>query len=709
MARPAFRAVMAAWVTAFALVSAPRSDAAPAPGPLTGRELRTTRELQSGLESLAGSLLGSDVRGDFTRVTVTEDSPRRLVIAVRHRGFLGARLSGELMDSPRSRQAGIRGPEPVGLAGDDGEVELVFEPADGATPGRSRVLRLSVTAPQRSTPGFRRLYELGKDWTVPASAGSDFVVTVTPRPVGRTAELGPQPSVVVPSAGLVAPPVVPAPKPSPTRAPVTPTLLTRSLVTTDARPAPAATTRAIAPVPAAPTVAPNAAQRALSQSALIQSFQVAKFGLRPEDTDRGARGPAAVPVSPFAGVRTEDIGLDVARVFDFSPDVYPDQNPASGVFYFVPGAFGLAWNATDGYQFRTVYGAAEAAGAAGQVLMAARLDAGIGAAEVKLAAELVRAWAQANGRPFTELRALPVDSVRVSLAEALSTFDVRGDRVAVHGLTEVLGQLEVSWVTDERAALFVREALVENVGLGGSAHFHAVGGQLRERSVPVRLRLADEASFGTMTWDRLGWRNRTPFPVTLRWLHALRIAPGQPPVVHSWALGDTRVPPGGQVRWNSTAVPAWLDRESRKMWLDFSVDGSCAECGNDAIAAMTGGVSSTGSSEITFRTLTPLADTEAFEIVAEVRSRFWDPRGRTPQIKRVVLDADGKEFRLGPLFVDAGRAASGSEALFEYRLALTSRDGRTNEGEGRWIPARDLRVNVGSHQVQTSLGSLPAR
>jgi hypothetical protein len=343
--------------------------------------------------------------------------------------------------------------------------------------------------------------------------------------------------------------------------------------------------------------------------------------------------------------------------------------------------------------------------------MAVRLDAGIGTPEVGLAAAIVKAYADGHGLKFSELRALPIDSVAVSLADVLGQYSIARDRVSVHGLSNVMGQMDVSWVTDERTTAFVREALVEGVGISGDVRFAATGQGLGGHSVPVRVLLADYGTFGPFRWERTGWRNTTPYPITLRYLHALRLATGNPAVIHSWSLGGTVVPPGGQVRWNSTSVPFWLDGQAQKMWLDYSVDGTCTTCGSAAIAGLTGGVSTAGASEITFHTLSPLADAGALEVVAEVRSRYFDPGARDVQVRRVVLDADGKDFRLGPFF-PGDRLADGAkraDPLFEFRLALTMKDGRPESGEGRWIPSNDLRVPIGRFQLESSLGSVPAR
>jgi hypothetical protein len=343
--------------------------------------------------------------------------------------------------------------------------------------------------------------------------------------------------------------------------------------------------------------------------------------------------------------------------------------------------------------------------------MAARLDAGVGPRDVEIASRIVQTYALSHGLSFTELRVLPIDTLAISLSDDLGRYSIPADRVAVHGLSDVMGQVDVSWVTDERTKNFIQEALVENVGINGNVTFLPTGHELGPRMVPIRMLLADYATFGPFSWNRTGWRNPTPYPITLRYLHALRLASGSPPVINSWSLGDTRVPPGGQVRWSSTGVPFWLDTQAQKMWLDYTVDRSCTACGSQAIVGLTGGVSTAGAAAITFHTLTPLADAGAYEIMVDVRSRYFDPRGSEVQVRSLVLNADEKDFSLGPLFPGdrlAGRAVPG-DPLFEYRLGLTMKDGRTVRGNAAWVPSDDLRVPIGRFQLEASVGTLPAR
>ena len=692
------------WAAACALVLATcplvpgPSRAAPARGPLEGKALPPADEVRSGFESLAGSLLGGELKGQVTRVVVDEDAPRRLVVRVSHEGLQGARLWGELLTSDRRRQTGIVMGEPASIPEGSGELLLTFESEPGAAPSPSALLRVSVAATGRRTAGYTRLFRLGKEWSKAAPSGEGFVVTVSPLPIGRTAELGPTPSMVVPASHVrIAPaPTTPAPAPMSgstvrTMSPTTPTTRTRSVLTGASAPAGSST---------------GGAARVLPTTLMVQAQKIS-VGLTPADASRGARGPGALPLPTFADVRTEDIRLDLTRVLNVRPEVYQDQEPSSGIFYFLPHAYALKWDEAEGYGLKTVYSAASP-GAAGEVLMAARLDGGIGSRDLELAARLVQSYAQARGMTFRELRPMPIDSLTISISDDLGRYNVPADRIAVNGLSDVAGRLDVSWVTDERTKDFIQEALIENVGINGSVTYAPTGSHLGPRTVPIHLRLADYATFGPFGWDRTGWRNPTPYPVTLRYLHALRHAAGGPPVVYSWSLRETRVPPGGQVRWSAASVPFWIDAEAQKIWIDYTVDASCKECGANAIAALTGGVSSAGSSQITFHSMTPLSESGAQRILVEVRSRYFDPQGEQTRMRSFVLDADDKDFGVGPFF-GSDHLTSGAGPLFEFRLSLTMPDGEVVAGNAAWVPGDKLWMPIGNRQLVQSLGRLPGR
>jgi hypothetical protein len=66
---------------------------------------------------------------------------------------------------------------------------------------------------------------------------------------------------------------------------------------------------------------------------------------------------------------------------------------------------------------------------------------------------------------------MPIDSLTVSISDDLGRYNVPAGRISVNGLSDVAGQLDVSWVTDERTKDFIQEALVENVGISGSVTY----------------------------------------------------------------------------------------------------------------------------------------------------------------------------------------------------------------------------------------------
>ena len=111
------------------------------------------------------------------------------------------------------------------------------------------------------------------------------------------------------------------------------------------------------------------------------------------------------------------------------------------------------------------------------------------------------------------------------------------------------------------------------------------------------------------------------------------------------------------------------------------------------------------SDQITFHTITPLADVGGYEITAYVRSKYFDPRDRTEVQKPVVLKADNQDFTLRPIY---NQPRGAGEPLFEYLLELAMPDGSTYRGT-KWIPSDGLRVLIGRVQLEQSLGTLPGK
>lgn len=683
-------------------------------GELQGRQLAPARDLETGLEALIGGLLGGGQQpppGRIESVVVTEDGDSRLTVLVScSTGLEGRRLRGELLGRDRRVQRQFR-TQPVRLEGGAREAEISFELADVAGAGvpESAYLRVSVDG---GGPALKRLYVLDKAWQPGSGAtgstrGSSFV-TVRPRPEALAAAL---------------PPTEPASAPmTPIVGVFTPAVDRQPRIVRDPRRR-VRDLRMDAPAPAPAGPPPSPGQRAavlgktagvvgaLPQTGKVYTVNPNLFFVSADDRNQGAKGPNAGDVHDLlAGMPFDtDIDLDASQVAGI--DVFRDQNPDSGFFYFLPRTYHLAWLADQGrYDMAMNYLAATAPGSAGEVAMAAGLTGGIDQDEIKVAERLLAAYCQSQGcagRP--QLRPFRFDPgrVAVSLAGTLGLFNIPADKVAPVGISTALGDFRVAWATDAVTKENV-QLVIERGGISGGVSFFPPGTESASGRSNVQIKLADPGSFERARWKRgQVWRNPTPYPLRLKYLHALVLGAGQPANgVYSWNLGGATVAPGGRVQWDASSVPSWIDAKAVRMWVSYSLVEDCDECTRQVLKAITGGVSSVAASQITFHTMNPIAEMGAYEVAVRVRSTRFDPDSREVKEKSVVLKADNQDFTVGPIYVGEREAGGSSGPLFEYFLTVAMADGTEHEAQ-RWIPSADLRVLIGRSQVEKALGFVP--
>src|SRR5688572_936922 len=460
---------------------------------LTGKTLSPAIGVKFGMESALGSLLGGTIAGEVTQVVVKRDEPKRIVLTVTYSGFAGGKIWGEITGSDRKTQRPLKGSPPATLEAGDSEIDLHFELDPNApdnTLVKSAYLRVCVAKADKTTPSYVKAFELPKTWQT-GTRPENVVLTITPRPIGTAATLGPTPSAPVPprvirpdaaryrALPLTTRAVSIQPPATATRPPATASSAQPMTMAKPSRVVIAGTTGT------ARMMAPNTAVIAKTDSAvkLLPAMRVANisrftFGVPAEDQNKGAKGPGDTPVEPLAELRSEDIDLDASHVLGVFPAFYPDQHPASGIFYFLPYSYSLRWSEDSGYDLKMIYSAAASEGQAGEVAMAARLDAGLGLRERQIATDLIAAYAKAHGQPFTALRALPIDSISISIADDLRRYNIPPDKIAVTGLADFLGQIDISWLTDPVTKENLQQALVEDVGISGRVTLYPSGGKL---------------------------------------------------------------------------------------------------------------------------------------------------------------------------------------------------------------------------------------
>jgi hypothetical protein len=690
--------LLAFWLN-FVILPASAQDV----GALQGKDLTPVQQTESLIESAIGGLsAAARISGTIDRVTVSEDSERRLKVVIQHSGLDATTISGDLRASDNRRQKQIRN---VPVAAGSNQTELVFDLDPGTPEGttlESEYLHLSVARTGQGVPGLARTFLLRKTWQSTIQP-ENVVVKILPKPIGTAANLGSQPTVQpVPTKFVFTKPA------SVWIQPAAPVVGTREAARAGGF-APVGGAGAPAPAPPKETskqevrMKTTAVVKSLPASARLMEVTNFRYGLPPEDQNKNAQGPSNNVVNLVDELRADDAGIDETWIAEQFPMIYQDRNASSGIFYYAPRAYHLEWDPDEKYGLRMLYGAATAAGQAGEVLMAARLAADV---DEQLAEQLLQARARrTTGMTYNGLRRLPLQKAPdVSISNVLRQYNIPADKIVITRISDVLGEIEASWVTDIVTKENLQLALTEDVGVNGEVVFTSPGDGLPPQSIPLSIKLADPRTFGEIRWLRgARWRNRTPYTLRAKYLRALTVdATRNSANIYSWDLQDALIPPKAQLELDAGPVPAWLDGQAKRIWIDYGVVQDCHSCDTEAINSITGGVS-TVPSMVTFHTITPLGDTGGYELAVDVRSKYFDPRSREIQTKpSLIFKADDQEATVGPVYLPQTTLG---DPIFEYQIQLTMRDGTVRRSQ-KWTASDTLRVLIGKVQVEGALGEI---
>lgn len=730
---------------------------------LIGRELERDSSSRDSLQDQLVGMLSDAELPTVEAVTVADAGHDFVLLSVRVEQLDRLGLTAQLLRENGQIETRI---DDVTLppAGDVGQpLEVRFALPDDLPEGTAFQTHFVSLRPSRlghALPGLEWRYPLLKQWSRPL-APENVVVAIAPTPIGKAAQL---PATLVSNRPLPKPPQIAIPRealdnryklkllnaigPGTTGAATRPAVAGRQLAQplsqqrlqvtarpqvegesrNESRPTGQASRPATTAIHANPATGQLAHNIQLSdrQKQILTHTDVARArlpaiqfkdlsGLKPEDRDRGARGPSANTIDLLSVIHA-DSEIPVNEILGIRRELYLDINPDSGVLYYVPRDYNLRWTPDDGFGFNMLYAAVEE-GMPGQVMMALQLEAGIQARDQRLIEELAEAYRSQirHDLKVTVVRPLPVTSQHpsVNIADSLGTyFDIAPEDLVATVLSDVLADMEVSWITDEVTKENIELVLSHGTGFGGDVTFDLESEPPARISVPARVRLADPDTFGQLAWTRSGdWRNSTPYPLRLKRLHALLFDEGTP-IIYSWNLGDAEVPPQARVEWDAASVPGWIDGKAKRTWIEYAVVGDCDPCNRQVMRAITYGAGRPAArQDVVVATLSPLADLGAAELNIMLRSRYFDSGGEALTTSGpVVVNADGGEFSGGPVYLvdrQPGEERPG-DPLFEYRIEVIMPDGTIHSPPAdRWIPSQRHRLLVGSVQVEQSLGYLP--
>ncbi|MEI7984843.1 MAG: hypothetical protein WCI55_04370 [Armatimonadota bacterium] len=430
-------------------------------------------------------------------------------------------------------------------------------------------------------------------------------------------------------------------------------------------------------------------------------------GLSQDVKDSGGRGPDLQKgITLFDNFTSDVESLKAEQAIDVFSQVFEDANPLSNTYYYLPKSYKLAWDKDKGYGIKFLYGAQRTETDA-SVTIAARVTSGICQSDLNLLKTTLEAFCAANGKATPKLKPFPILNAPVcTLKGELARYNIPDDKVFVVEGSADASEFNIAITTDTVTKENIQLALTEGIGLNGFVKFKV--GDTTDLSIPLTIKFADKESFGTKllgrtptSGSRIQLANPIPYPIRLDYIHVLRKS-GLNYQVLSYALNGAEIPSGETTTLLTERIPGWLDAnaDTKRMWVDYSVmdDDDATQA---SVTAATGGVTSMTQGEITFNTLTPLADTGVKLVLLEVKSKHFDSSGSSETTKSLVIDKDSMLFKLGPVYLVNRRAetAKPGDILFQYRLKLIYADGREKQSKA-WVQSNDLNLFLGKVHLQ---------
>ncbi len=635
---------------------------------LKGKDLKRVEDPSGNITALL-----AQVKGNLQTVTVTHDSENQLKFDIAYTGFDNAYIMVVVKDAARKEQSFIS-KEALSLEGKTSPLELTLtlsELAPKINLLESAYLEIKISSRKGTFPKLF-LYELPKKWKA-VTKTENLSVRVVLEPVGSAAVL---------------------------------TETTQELVLPQANPQ----FKTLA-------IKPETTRTAVVRPALTIRPQTERIppGTQPktDEPDKTPQGPDNSPISLWS-----DLAADVNFEFPYQissirMDVYPDKNPLSGIFYYLPDAYHLRWIPGEGYQFKMIYGTAEG-GAAGSVRMTGTLTPGIGNAEVSLLKTLLEAYLKNDPKAiYKELRIIPLSAnPTLSLTSGLKgNYNISADKISVGVQSTISAPIDISWVTDNRTKEEMQVALTEGIGIQGAMTLKPKSESLPEQLIPVRITLADVRTLGRFTLDPAKWRtqkwvNATPYPLKLKYIHVLVLdqkAGKTIPIIYSWSLGDKEVPSKAGVNFDARKMPEWLEKNSKtqRIWLDYAI-APCESCVNQVIDGLTSGTSGSKVRNVSFESIQVFEKFNASLLQVRIRSRQADPKGEAlVELPPVRMEKDEETYSAGPLYLPEG-----GDLRYEYFFTLVTKDGTSYSSDG-WKVSKEPNLFIGIKALKEAISAIP--
>lgn len=374
-------------------------------------------------------------------------------------------------------------------------------------------------------------------------------------------------------------------------------------------------------------------------------------------------------------------------------EVYEDKNPNSNVYYYLPGTYALDWNKENGIFALSFYYMAAEQGSRGDVIVTAEFSPKLNNDDIKLAEELLQ---KKTNKPI-KLVPMPLrNTPKTDLETSLGLFDVT--EVSVNIPSDILKPIVVNWKMSKKVDDLLGFLLSRNQ-VSANINFEPFGDDEKKVDVPLKMKINDSQTYGSLEFDKAskmlnGFQNPLDFPIVLESVGIIRNKNGAK-VVESLSLNGYQVDPkaffsGFSSEERNQILNGDLIEE---LWLNYSIQSDCEECGKSIKEKILGGTSSALLKEIQVEVLTPLEASKAQMIKLLVKSKQADPKGESEkELPIITITQDFKSFISGELFVEEGK-----DLDYQYKLVLIMPDAKVYESE--WTDSNQQFLVLGESTI----------
>jgi len=432
-----------------------------------------------------------------------------------------------------------------------------------------------------------------------------------------------------------------------------------------------------------------------------------------KENEKKAVGPAPEYLNLAKDIEVNS-AIDINNIFGIWKRIYPDVNPKSGYYYYLPAHYGISYERQKKtFSIVNQYNGDDAKQAN---TFAVSLSPSFFNQDIQLAKEILSTQLKGTEREqygVKELLPMSLEKGPEIPIPNLSVLGLEKEQIGVSVAEDMEQGIKIMFTSNDTESII--GLLLNRISLNWDIVYTPKTGEGTLKK-PIKrtaqLKIADPLTYGLLEvaptkWRNSGLTNHFLYPLELKHLNILRREKDNTFSIFSWKIRDGDLAPGQKTKFRGT-LPEWIDqdRSIQKMWITYDVK-ECAKCDTKVIESITGSTFAQCDQQINLdlkvfpldQSILPIK-----EMIIQLRSEQFG--GAINQKKR----------RLDPISVTGMGGLSnqtiaklclveGDEPNFEYKITIW--DEQENEYRNdEWISVDDAFLRIGKTAILNLYPSL---